>query len=170
MKAADARERIKQLLQGIELPKIVTKEDRERMQTEFLEAKKKAIAPAKEVFCKFDEYQNGDFKFAVPDEFKSSLSEMFDGMFSDAKMEVNEENIATAELIKKALFLEEHLQKILEVRDKETEARLKKEYDDKLNNTKPINTATATDQNQQTQESGVSNYLRNPQDERAKRF
>ena len=50
-------------------------------------------------------------EFAVPDEFKSWLGDVFNGMFIDGGLEVNEENLATAELIKKALFVEEYLPK-----------------------------------------------------------
>lgn len=170
MKSADARERIKTLLQGIELPKVITKEEREQALAKVLEDKTKAVAPIREIFKKFDTYKNGDFEFAVPDEFKSKLDGMFQGMFIDSGLDVNEENLATAEVIKKGLFLEEYLPKMLEVRDKQTEARIKAEYDAKLGNDKPLNTATATDQIPQPEESGVSNFLRNPKDERAKKF
>jgi len=146
MKATDARDRIKTLLKDIELPKVVSKEDREAQQAKFLEEKTKAIAPVKEVFTKFDTYKNGDFEFVAPDEFKSKLPDIFDSMFIKAGLEVNEENIATAELLKKALFVEEYLPKMLEVKEKEVLARVKAEQDALLHNDTPPNTATATDQ------------------------
>jgi hypothetical protein len=170
MKSADARERIKQLLQGIELPKVVTKEEREAQQAQFLEEKKKLSLPFKEIFKKFDEYQNGDLKFVVDEEYKSGLEDMFDGMFIDGGLEINDKNLATAEKLKRAMFVEEYLPKILEVRDKETEARVKAEYDKLVHNDVPPNTATATDETAQPEESGLSNYLRNQPDERARKF
>jgi hypothetical protein len=171
LKASDARDRIKQLFAGIELPKVVTKEEREQAQAKFLEEKKKAIEPFKEIFKKFDEYQNGEFKFAVTDEYKSGLDDMFDGMFVDSGLEINEGNLAIAEKLKRALFVNENLQKMFEVRDKETEARVKAEYDKLLHNDTPINTSTAADSAGEAEQPGVSSFLRNPKtDERAKKF
>ena len=143
---AEAKDRMKQLLGGIELPKVVTKEEREASQAKYLEDKIKATTPIKEIFKKFDTYKNGDFEFVVPDEFKSKLEDVFNGMFIDSGLEVNEENIATAELIKKALFVEEYLPKMLEVKEKLVLAKAKEEQDKLLNNEKPPNTATATDE------------------------
>jgi hypothetical protein len=147
LKATDARDRIKTLLKDIEVPKVVTKEEREAQQAKFLEEKVKAVGPIKEVFKKFDTYKNGEFEFTVSDEFKSSLGDIFDNMFIKGGLEVNEENLATAELLKKALFVEEYLPKMLEVKEKEVLARVKAEQDALLNNDEPPNTATATDQN-----------------------
>jgi hypothetical protein len=147
MKATDARDRIKTLLKDIEVPRVVTKEEREAQQAKFLEEKVKAVAPIKEVFKKFDTYKNGEFEFTVEDEFKSTLGDIFDNMFIKGGLEVNEENIATAEKLKKALFVEEYLPKMLEVKEKEVLARVKAEQDALLNNDEPPNTATATDQN-----------------------
>ncbi len=171
LKASDARDRIKQLFAGIELPKVVTKEEREATQAKYLEEKVKATTPIKEIFKKFDTYKNGDFEFVVPDEFKSKLEDVFNGMFIDSGLEVNEENIAMAELIKKALFVEEYLPKMLEVKEKLVLAKAKEEQDKLLHNDTPPNTATATDQGTQPEESGLSSFFRNPnKDERAKKF
>lgn len=146
MKATDARERIKNLLKDIELPKVVSKEEREQQQAKFLEDKRKASEPFKTVFTKFDTYKNGDFEFEVPEEFKSKLNDVFTGMFLDSGLEVNEQNLATAELIKKSLFVEEYFSKMLEVHEKTIKAKLKEEQDKLLHNDTPPNTATATDQ------------------------
>ena len=162
MKATDARDRIKTLLKDIELPKVVTKEEREAQQAKFLEEKTKAITPIKEVFKKFDTYNNGEFEFIVPDEFKSKLDDVFEGMFIKGGLEVNEENIATAELLKKALFVEEYLPKMLEVKEKEVLAKVKAEQDKLLNNDEPPNTATATDQSTEEEDPnhpGVSRFF-----------
>ena len=152
MKATDARDRIKTLLKDIELPKTVTKEEREASQAKFLEEKTRAIEPIKEVFKKFDTYKNGEFEFTVDDEFKSQLGEIFDSMFVKGGLEVNDENIATAELLKKALFVEQYLPKMLDVKEKEVLAKLKAEQEKLLNNDEPPNTATATDQNTVTED------------------
>ena len=171
-KATNARERIRQLLDGIELPKFPTKEEREEQQAKLLEDKKTAVTPFKEIFKKFDEYQNGDFKFAVTDEYKSGLDDMFNGMFIDGGLEINEANLATAEKLKRAMFVDEYLPKMLEVKEKEVEARVKAEYDKLLHNETPINTATATDQEtaENPEQPGVSKFFQDERENRITRF
>lgn len=143
---AEAKDRMKQLLQGIELPKTVTKEEREAVAAKAFEDRVKKLTPFKEVFNKFDTYKNGDFEFVPPDEFKSKLGEIFDGMFLNTGLDVTEENIATAELLKKALFIEEYFPKMLELHEKQVRTKVKEETDKLLHNDTPPNTATATDQ------------------------
>jgi hypothetical protein len=161
MKATDARERIKNLLKDIELPKVVTKEEREASQAKFLKDKETAVQPIREVFKKFDTYKNGDFEFEVPEEFKSKLDSVFKGMFIDSGLEVNEKNIATAEMVKKSLFVEEYFSKMLEVHEKTVKAKLKEEQDKLLHNDTPPNTATATDQGtgQDPNKQGISGFF-----------
>lgn len=158
---AEAKERIKQLLNGIELPKVVTKEERELNQAKLLKDKETAVQPIREVFKKFDTYKNGDFEFEVPEEFKSKLDDVFKGMFLDSGLEVNEQNLATAELIKKSLFVEEYFSKMLEVHEKTIKAKLKEEQDKLLHNDAPPNTATATDQGtgQDPNKQGISGFF-----------
>jgi hypothetical protein len=146
LKATDARDRIKQLLSGVEIPKIVTKEERQAMMAKALEDKSNAIKPIQQVFEKFETFKVGDTDFVVPDEFKSKLPDIFKGMFIDGGLEVNEENIATAELIKKALFVEEYLPKMLELHEKQVRTKVKEETDKLLHNDQPPNTTIATDQ------------------------
>ncbi len=169
MKATDARDRIKTLLKDIELPKVVTKEEREASQVKFLEDKKRSAEPFKEIFKKFDTYKNGDFEFVVPEEFKSKLDSVFTGMFIDSGLEINEKNLATAEQIKRALFVEENLPKMLEVKEKQVMAKLKEEQDKLLHNDTPPNTATATDQGTPTDPNkpGLSSFFRNSGNDRA---
>ena len=172
MKATDARERIKTLLKDIELPKTVTKEEREAQATQLLEDKKKQAEPFKEIFKKFDLYKNGEFEFVPPDEFKSKLADVFTGMFIDNNLDLNEENLATAELIKKALFVEEYLPKMLEVHEKQIKAKMKEEQDKLLNNDTPPNTATATDQEttEDPNKPGLSSFFSGTGNERATKF
>ena len=161
MKATDARERIKTLLKDIELPKTVTLEEREAQKATILENKKKQSEPFKEIFKKFDLYKNGEFEFVPPDEFKSKLEDVFTGMFIDNDLDLNEDNLATAELIKKALFVEEYLPKMLETHEKQIKAKMKEEQDALLNNDTPPNTATATDTGTQEDPSrpGISKFF-----------
>jgi hypothetical protein len=170
IKAADARDRVKQLLNGIEMPKVVTKEEREATLAKALDEKKRQAEPFKEIFKKFDVYKNGDFEFAPPEEFKSKLEGIFNGMFLNSNLEINKENLATAEMIKRALFTDEYLPQMLEVKAKQVRAEMQEKVDKELNNDTPPNTATATDQGGVEQNSGVSTYLQSRQDERAKKF
>ena len=162
LKATDARERIKTLLKDIEVPKVVTKEEREAQQANFLEEKIKSVKPIKDVFVKFDTYKNGEFEFVVDDEYRSTLGDMFDGFFVKGGLEVNDENIAIAEKLKRSFFADENLGKFLEVKEKEVLARVKAEQDVLLNNDEPPNTATATDQNADQEDPnrpGVSRFF-----------
>jgi len=170
IKAADARDRVKQLLNGIEMPKVVTKEEREATLAKALDEKKRQAEPFLGIFKKFDVYKNGDFEFAPPEEFKSKLEGIFNGMFLNSNLEINKENLATAEMIKRALFTDEYLPQMLEVKAKQVRAEMQEKVDKELNNDTPPNTATATDQGGVEQNSGVSTYLQSRQDERAKKF
>jgi len=172
LEASDARDRIKKLLEGVELPKFPTKEEREAQQAKLLKDKETAITPFKEIFKKFDEYQNGDFKFAVTDEYKAGLDDMFDGMFINGGLEVNEANLATAEKLKRAMFVDEYLPKMLEVKEKEVEARVKAEYDKLVHNDEPINTATATDQEttDNPDQPGLGRFFQDQREERITKF
>jgi len=156
LKAADARDRIKDLAKGIELPKVQTQEEREKLQAEYTQKKTELTKPIKDKFVKFDEYVNGDFKFATPGEFKEKLSGMFDGLFIDAGLEVNEQNLAIAETLKKAMFLEEYFPKIKEVIEKSAQTEIQAKLDEALHNTQLPNTATATDNRTEDTLPGVS--------------
>jgi hypothetical protein len=167
LKASDARDRIKQLFAGIELPKVVTKEEREALQVKLLEDRKKTTQPFKEIFKKFDVYKNGDFEFAPPEEFKTQLEDVFNGIFIDSGLPINEENLATAELIKKALFVEEYFPKMKEVIEKQVEAKLKAEQDKLLHNDTPPNTAIASDQVVEPEVSGLNKFFQDEKGGRA---
>jgi len=169
--AAEARERVKSLLGGIEVPKPISAEEIEAKRTKALEEKVKATAPIKEIFTKFDTYKNGEFEFTPPDEFKSKLGDIWNGFFIDGGLEVNEENISTAELIKEALFVKEYLPKMLEVHEKTIRAKLKEEQDALLHNDMPPNTATATDQGDSVDpdKPGLNSFFQNQQ-QRATKF
>lgn len=163
---AEARERMKQLLQGIELPKVTSKEEREALQVKALEDKVKATTPIREIFKKFDTFKVGESDFVVPDEFKSKLDDMFTGMFIDGGLDVNEQNIATAELLKKGLFLEEYFPKILEVHEGIVRAKVKEETDKLLHNDTPPNTATATDQTPTDDRPGLGKFFQDQREGR----
>ena len=170
--AAEARERVKSLLGGIEVPKPISAEEIEAKRTKALEEKVKATAPIKEIFTKFDTYKNGEFEFTPPDEFKSKLGDIWNGFFIDGGLEVNEENISTAELIKEALFVKEYLPKMLEVHEKTIRAKLKEEQDALLHNDMPPNTATATDQEtaENPEQPGVSKFFQDERENRVRGF
>ena len=97
---------------------------------------------------------------------------MFNGMFIDGGLEINKENLATAEKLKRAMFVDEYLPKMLEVKEKEVEARIKAEYDKLLNNETPINTATATDQEtaENPEQPGVSKFFQDERENRVRGF
>lgn len=167
---AEAKERIKGLLNGIQMPQVQTKEQKETLMAQAKEEKIKLTAPLKEKYKQFDKYVNGKVEFVVPDEFKAKLDDVFQGFFIDSGLEVNEKTLAAAEKYKRDLFLEEYLPKIIEVAEKQAVTTYKEQIEKELHNDKPLNTATATDQNTQTDEKGVGEFFRNQKGDRAKKI
>jgi hypothetical protein len=167
---AEAKQRMKQILEGITLPKQVTKEEKEAMATKALEDKVRTTAPIRETFKKFDEYVNGDFKFVVPDEYKATLDGVFQGMFIDSGLEVNETNLKNAEFFKRAMFVEEYFPKMVEIIKKEAQTALKEQIEKELHNEKPLNTTTATDQEVKPEKKGLDNLFQDKSDKRVTKF
>jgi len=157
--AATERYRINELKKGIELPKVMSKEEREKFQAEALAKKQQALAPVKDQFTKFDKFQYEGFEYDVPAEYKEKSAEMFDGMFIDAGLEMNEENLKTAIQLRNSNFLLENFGKIKEVIIKQAETALRAKIDAELHNTTPPNTATATDQNTGQELPGIGNLI-----------
>jgi hypothetical protein len=144
--AAAAREKIENLKSVIEMPKIVSKEEKLKAEQDALAQKEQVIAPLKETFSKFDKFSYEGFEFDVPSEYQSKLPDMFQSMFINAGMEPNEENLQSAVELRDALFLHQYFPKIKEVIAKEAETKLQAKVDAELHNTQPPNTATLTDQ------------------------
>jgi hypothetical protein len=149
MMAGDARLRIKELTNGVEIPKYQTKEEREKLLADALQRKIELTTPIKERFCQFNEFVNkkGDFRFEVPNEYKEKIPDLFQGMFIDAGLEVNEENLTIAEKIKRSNFLDEYFDQMMDIRIKEAQAIVQARVDAELNNTVEPKTQTATDTN-----------------------
>ena len=74
-------------------------------------------------------------------------------------MEPTQENLQSAEELKKALFLLEYFPKIKEVIAKEAETKLQAKIDAELHNTQPPNTATLTDQENVKNYRGLGDFL-----------
>jgi hypothetical protein len=144
--AATARDKINNLKGVIEMPKVVTKEQRDLDARNALTEREKVLTPLKETFLKFDKFSNEGFEFDVPEEYKSKLPDMFQAMFINAGMEATPENIQSMTELREALFLRQYFPKIKEVIAKEAETKLQAKIDAELHNTQPPNTATATDQ------------------------
>ena len=164
---AESKERIKQLLQGIELPKQpMSKEEQEKVAAKALEDKVRVTQPVREAFKKFDRYVNGDFEFVVSDEFKAKLDDVFQGMFIDSGLDVNEKTLKTAEMFKRAMFVEEYFPKMKEVIVKQAQTALREQLDKELHNDAPLNSATATDQTPQPDRKGVSSFFHGDENKR----
>jgi hypothetical protein len=166
MKGAQAKANIKNLLTGIEVPKGATKEERDQALATARAEVEKAVAPTREVFNKFDKYTNGDFDFDVPAEFKAKVDNIFKSMFLDSAMEVNEKNLKTAEMFKRALFVEEYFPKMKEVLIAQGYTKHKEEVEKLLHNDDLPNTTTASDQVATPELQGVSKFF---QDEKSQR-
>ena len=147
MDANVIRGRINDLKKGIELPRVVTKEDREKFQADSLAKKMQDVAPVRDQFTKFDKFSiEGLGDWQIPDDYKAKAGEMFDGMFIDANMEMNEDNLASAIALRDAYYLKENFSKIKEAIIKQAQTDLQAKIDAESHNDVPPNTATATDQ------------------------
>jgi hypothetical protein len=157
--AAAARDKINDLKKNIEMPKVLTKEQRLAMESELISKREKDLAPHRENFNKFDKFSQDGFEFDVPSDFKSNLSSMFDAMFVKAGMEPTAENIQYAVELRDALFLKENFAKIRDVIAKEAEARVQAKIDEKLHNAQPPNTATADEHKDVKTLPGLGDFL-----------
>jgi hypothetical protein len=117
--AASARDKINALKKEIDLPKVMTAEERSRIEQTAITEKNKVLAPIKEKFLQFDKFSNSGFEYIPSDEYKSNLPEMFDAMFIQANMPVNEDNIGAMFELRDALFLLYNFSKIKDVIGKE---------------------------------------------------
>jgi hypothetical protein len=144
--AAAARDKINGLKGVIEMPKIITKEQREQQVKEAMDKKVQALEPIKQNFSKFDKFSKDGFEFDVPEDFKSKVPDIFEAFFVNANMEPTQENIEAITELRDSQFLYQNFAKIKEVIAKEAETKSQAKIDAELHNTQPPNTATATDQ------------------------
>jgi len=173
MMAGDARASIKQLSVGIEFPKIKTAEEVQKEATEALAKRTELAAPHKTQFSQFDKVKvRDDLEYTVPDDFKSTLPNMFDAYFK-AGLEPTPENIEILNDIREATFFTAHKDKIYEAMYKDCETKLKKKQDEENGNTAPPNTSTASDALSGQKPSNLPNhedFLKDNQGSRAKRL
>jgi hypothetical protein len=146
MSADDARATLKTLTSGIEFPKAATKEQREAEATQAMQKRVQAVEPLKAEFTAFDKFKLGDLEYDTPSDFKSKLPDMFQAMFIDAGLDPTPENQKTALELRDMTFLYQNFDKIKEVIAKQAQVEIQKKLDEALNNTKPPNTATASDE------------------------
>ena len=160
MDAETARANIKALTNDIQMPKTVSKEERERQERESFESRVKTSTPLKADFTSFDKFKKGDFEYDVPSDFKSKLGDTFDAMFVKDGLEPTPENLQMAKELRDAQFIFQHFDKIREVEYKRGQTDLQKKIDEKLNNNQPPNTATASDEEKQTEnKKGLAAFL-----------
>ena len=143
--SASARRNINQLKEGIEMPKVVSREERERLATEALAQKTQAVAPIRAEFSKFDKIKVGGIEYTVPEDYKSKLGDMFDAYFLKAGNDVTDENLTTVLELRDSMFLWEHRDEIAQAVAKEAQRKVRAEMEAKLGNTQLPNTATASD-------------------------
>jgi len=143
--AASAREKINGLKSVIELPKVITKEQKEQAMQEARVQREHALAPLKENFIKYDKFTQDGLEFDVPDEYKSKLPDMWKAMVMDAGLEPTQENIESIMELREALLLRNYFPKIKEIIAKAAKTELEKAVDAELHNDQPPNTKTASD-------------------------
>lgn len=160
--AAAAREKIIGLKSVIEMPKVLTKEQREQAERDALTQKEQAITPLKEQYNKFDKFTHKKiegFEWDVPSEYKTNLTNMFQSMFIDAGLEPTQENFQTALELRDALLVYEYLPEMREVWLKEGATKERAKLDAELHNTQPPNSTTATDHGDVNTLPGLSKFL-----------
>ena len=150
--AKGARANIKALTSGIELPKAVTREEREKVEQENLQERIRVTEPLKADFTQFDKFKSEDFEFDVNADYKSKLGTMFQAMFIEAGMEPTKENLDIAKEMRDGQFLLQNFPKIREVIAKQAQVELQKKIDEELSNNKQPNTTTASDDNANREE------------------
>lgn len=152
--ANKARKDLGVLKESIELPTVMTAEEKEQAIAEAKEAKAQSLLPYADKFKQFDKWSAdlGDgkkFEFDVPDSFKEGLDEMFKGFFLEADMDINEENLESVIQLRNAMFLTENFPKIYEVIRNEANTTNQESTDALLNNEAPENRSTRTDDDRQ---------------------
>lgn len=158
LKASDARKYVSDMMEGVEVPKVLSKEEMDRMAKEATSKKESEVAPHRAEYLKFDKVKlMDDLEYTVPDEFKADLPGMFDTFMIKAGNEPTPENIEALNDLREALFFNKYKKEIYDVMYKDAESKIKKALDDKLGNTKPPNDAQASDgaQGTQTGEGGM---------------
>ena len=146
IKASAARENIRTLLGGVQLPKIESKEEAQARAVSELSKRVEQSVPQKQSFLQFDKFKvRDDLEYTVPDEFKSKLPDMFDEFIIKAGNDPTPENLQTLNDLREAFFFSENKDKILDMMYKDAESKVKAKLDEKLANSTPPNTATASD-------------------------
>ena len=149
IKASEKRKELGVLKSQINLPEVMTPEQREAKIAEQKETTKKAIEPYAEKFAQYDKFARtvGDkqFEFVVPDEYKEGLKPMFEAFFLSGN-EVNENNLKSIQEVRDGQMLLQNFDSVYRAIESDVEARLRRETDETLGNTTPPNTATASDE------------------------
>jgi hypothetical protein len=146
MMAGDARENIKKLTQGIELPKVETQEQVQERYNADIAKRADQAKPFKDEYSKFDKFSLGEgLDYTVEKEFQDKLPDMFDAFILQAGNEPTPENIQTLKDLRDAFFYNSHKKEIYDVMYKDAETKIKKALDERLGNTQLPNTATASD-------------------------
>jgi hypothetical protein len=173
MMAGDARENIKNLTKGIELPKVETPEETQKRYDEELSKRVEATKPYREQYSKFDKFNMGEgLDYTVDKEFQEKLGDMFDAFMVKAGNDPTPENLQTLEDLRDAFFFNSHKKEIFEAMYKDAETKIKTKLDEKLGNTQVPNTATASDgvTDENSNRPGVQQFKRDFSGTRATRI
>lgn len=151
MRANQARKEWDELKRTVQLPKVMTPEEREAERVKLMTARKAQVDPIKDTFSKFEKFteeieEGKTFEFNVPDEYKKELPTMIEDSFLKAGVEPTPENIRSLEEIRDALLLKRHFKQIYKTIEGDVQTRERAKQDALLNNTTPPNTRTATEQ------------------------
>jgi len=173
MMAGDARESIRRLTDGIELPKVESPEEAAKRSEEMLSKRIAEVAPQKEAFSRFEKFKMGDeLEYTAPKEFQDKLGDMFDAFVVKAGNDPTPENIQTLSDLRDAFFFSSYKKEIYDVMRKDAETKVKAEWEAKLGNTSLPNTSTAADGagTASGTKPGHSDFVRDNQGDRVRHF
>ncbi len=161
MMAGDARENIKRLTEGIEIPKVEDPAKAEADMKEALLKKTELAKPIREAFTKTDKYNLREgLDYTLPEEFKEELGNIFDVYILKAGNEPTEENMKDLREIAESLFYRKYKEQIYDAMYKDAASKIQKAIDEEQGNTVLPNTATASDgATQAPQKPGAPQFL-----------
>ena len=145
IRANEARKELTALKESVQMPVFKTAEASETELAAQRQARIQQAQPIKDQLSSYNkislDVEGAKLDFTTEDN-KEYIGQLFDGYFIDANQEVTKENLEAFTEMRDALILQKSFPNIVKAIVSDTSAKLKAEYDKKLNNTQPPNTST----------------------------
>jgi len=151
VEASKAKKKFQQLSDEVEMPEVISPEEREQQKAEALDNLKKSwkepldrIAQYEKEVIK-DSEGNVMLEFEIPESFRSEIRDYAEAMVTSGEFPVNEESLAFVEDNVRKLAVAEYLPKLLEVYGNQLQSEWQRQKDEEEGNTKPPNRDVAPD-------------------------